>query len=87
MTKYELKAKRERLIKQLNEVDSLLEKMNKSLCLDNNEKPFSKYTLRETNDLLDINEKAYNWLSENKEKSICDYNRVHPKAENVSLEK
>lgn len=86
-TKYELQQKRDRLQKQLNEVNEALEKMNKTLCLDNNEKPFSKYSISEMSDLLDCSEMAYNWLNENKDKSIIDFNNSQPKAYRVVLEK
>lgn len=87
MTKYELQQKRDRLQKELKEVTVQLEKMNKVLSLDNNEKPFSKYTLGETNDLFDISEKAYIWLVENKDKNIYDYNATVPTANRIVLEK
>lgn len=87
MTKYELQQKRDRLQKELKEVTAQLEKMNKVLSLDNNEKPFSKYTLGETNDLFDISEKAYNWFIENKDKNIYDYNATVPKANRIVLER
>lgn len=87
LTKYELKQKKERLQKELAEVNAKLEKLNKTLQLDNNEKPFSKYTIGEMENLLDCSEKAYNWLSENKDKNIYDFNATQPTANKVVLDR
>jgi hypothetical protein len=87
MTKYELKQKKERLQKQLEEVNKELERMSKTLLLKDNEKPFSKYTISEMNNLCEISEKAFNWMNENKDKNIYDYNALQSKDNKIPLEK
>lgn len=48
--------------------------MNTVFYIDNKYKPFNKWNIKEQQDLYNINQKAWEWLTNNKECSIIDYN-------------
>ena len=74
MTKIELENKIKKLREQLTKAEEELEKMNTVFYIDNKYKPFIKWNIKEQQDLYNINQKAWEWLTNNKECSIIDYN-------------
>lgn len=86
MTKRELLAKQDYLQKQLADVNRQLEMMETAFSIKDTTKPFSKYSLCEINELYAISPKAYDYLSENRNETILDYNRQSAKDYRVLLE-
>lgn len=86
-TKTELKQKAEYYKRKLAEVQKELDRMETCFCIDDKEKPFSKYNIQEMNDLYAINQTAFEYLDANKSESIMDYNLSASKEKQVMLEK
>ena len=86
MTKQELLFKQEQLQKQLEDIRTQLEKFDTAFNINQPAKPYKKYALYEINQLYSISERAYNWLNDNQDKSILDYNKQCPNAYKVLLE-
>lgn len=74
MTKLELEYKIQRLKEQLAKYQEQLDNMNTVFYINDNNKPFQKWSMKEQNDLYSINQVAWEWLTNNKECSIIDYN-------------
>lgn len=86
MTKKEVQQKIEYHIKKAMEYKKELERMSMVLDLKGEmDKPFNKYDMQEMNQLLTMNEKAFNWLNQNKEKNIYDWNYLMGETEQVPL--
>ena len=79
MTKKELLFKQEQLQKQLEKYDT-------AFNIHDNEKPYKKYTIAECSQLYEISKRAYEWLNENPQNNILDYNAQCPVAYRVLLE-
>ena len=86
MTKKELLFKQEQLQKQLAEVQQQLEKYETAFSINQPGKPYKKYNIAEMNELYSISQRAYEWLTENQQQSIIDYNAQCPVAYRVLLE-
>lgn len=86
MTKKELLFKQEQLQKQLAEVQQQLEKYETAFCINQPGKPYKKYNIAEMNELYSISKRAYEWLNENPQNNILDYNAQCPIAYRVLLE-
>lgn len=85
MTKSDLEFKIQQTRKQLAKYEEELKKMNEVFYIDDKEKPFKKWTISEQNQLYNIKNQAWQWLSENKDSSILDYNKNQIKKENQVL--
>lgn len=86
MTKKELLFKQEQLQKQLADVQKQLEKYDTAFNINDNEKPYKKYSIAECSQLYEISKRAYEWLNENPQNTILDYNAQCPVAYRVLLE-
>lgn len=87
MTKLELQQKQEYYRRKLNEINAELERMDKVFTIHDKEKPFRKYSVIEMNELFDISQDAFNWLSENNENNILDYNAQASKDKQVNFDR
>lgn len=85
MTKNELEFKIKRLREQLKNAEAELEKMNAVFYIDDKEKPFKKWSINEQQELYKINIKAWEWLCDNKDSTILDYNENTIKKEELVI--
>ena len=86
MTKKELLWKQEHLQKQLADVQKQLEAYDTAFNINDTAKPYKKYSIAECSQLYEISKRAYEWLNENPQQSIIDYNAQCPTAYRVLLE-
>lgn len=87
MTRLELQQKQEYYRRKLNEINTELDRMDKVFTIHDKEKPFRKYTLIEMRELSDVSMDAYEWLNENKEMSVLDYNAQASKEKQVNFDR
>ena len=85
MTKFDLEFKIKQTRELLQKYEKQLADMETVFYIDDKEKPFKKWTIKEQNELYQINSKAWEWLSANTENNILDYNNNQIKKENEVL--
>ena len=86
MNKAQLISERNSLIAQVAQIDQRLSNMEKVLKLKDIDKPFQKWSLAEMNDLYSINNKAFEWFGQNKDKTVYDYNAQAYEEDRINLE-
>lgn len=85
MTKCDLEFKIRQTRELLQKYEKQLADMETVFYIDDKEKPFRKWTIKEQHELYQINSKAWEWLTENTESNILDYNNNQIKKENEVL--
>lgn len=89
MTKAELKQKVDYYYRKYNEYKNELDRMNRVFEIDKMDKPMKQYSLAETQQLLELNKKAFDWAiaNENADLTIYDYNKQALEADKINLAK
>lgn len=85
MTKFDLEFKIKQTRELLQKYEKQLADMETVFYIDDKEKPFKKWSIKEQSELYQINSKAWEWLTENTENNILDYNNNQVKKENEVL--
>ena len=87
-TKAQLENMRKEYLQKIADIDTQLEAIgNNTLKLKGDkEKPFTKYSIAERQNLYNINQNAYELLAAHKDESVLDYNTLQTAANRVILE-
>lgn len=87
MTLLEAQQKAKYYYQKWQEYQKEVERMETAFDISDMNKPFKKYTINETQQLYNISEKAYEWMLENKDANIYDYNLMALKEDRIILAK
>lgn len=85
LSKYELNQKKMKLLEQLQEIQTAIDKRGQEFSIDTST-PFKKWSLAETNELYELSPFAFEWfINDNQDKTILDYNETQPKEKRIKL--
>ena len=87
MTKQELIIKQGDLLRELAKVERDLQRYDRTLDIEDKNRPFCNWTLLDTAALFDYDAEIYNYFTEHPQMSITDYNAGQPIEERIKLEK
>lgn len=88
LTKEVLLSQKAQIEKELDELNKRIEALPPTLKLRNAEMPFKRWSIAERQNLFDISQDAYDYLSANQEKTIGDFNYLQVVEEaQIMLEK
>ena len=90
MTLNQLKFERDSLLKKLEAINQKIENYGDGkLFLKDKEMQFCKWSLKEQQNLRNVNESAIEWFSDdkNRSKTVADYNACHWDNERIILAK
>ena len=85
LSKYELNQKKMKLLEQLQEIQTAIDKRGQEFSIDT-ATPFKKWSLAETNELYELSPFAFEWfINDNQDKTILDFNETQPKEKRIKL--
>lgn len=87
MTLLEAQQKAKYYYQKWQEYQKEVERMETAFDIHDMNKPFKKYTINEIQQLYNISEKAYEWMQENQDSNIYDYNLMALKEDKIILAK